>query len=173
MRTVRREQPADVDAIRALHALSFPTMREAELVDGLRAAGRLRASLVAVTDGEVVAHVAFSPVTLTGASGGVGLGPLAVRPDCRRQGVAEQVVRRGLELCVDAGAGFVVVLGDPRYYSRFGFQPAHRWKLRDEYRGDDAFQAIELVSGAIPAAGGLVQYAPEFAALDEGRPLRQ
>ena len=34
---------------------------------------------------------------------------------------------------------------------------------RGEYADGDAFQALELQPGAIPAGGGLVQYAPEFA----------
>jgi putative acetyltransferase len=68
----------------------------------------------------------------------------------------------GLAKCRRLGVGFVVVLGDPAYYSRFGFQPAARWNLSDEFEGGDAFQAIELMPGAIPIGGGLVKYAPEF-----------
>ena len=59
----------------------------------------------------------------------------------------------------------MVVLGEPEFYSRFGFKPASTWGLRDEYGGGDAFQALEVRSNAIPSHGGLVRYAPEFAAL--------
>jgi len=72
-------------------------------------------------------------------------------------------VRRGLGLCERAAIGFVVVLGSPKYYRRFGFQPAADWKLRDEYDGGDAFQALELIPGSIPF-GAVLQHAPEFAA---------
>ena len=61
----------------------------------------------------------------------------------------------------------MVVLGDPAYYRRFGFLPASRWGLRDEYGGKDAFQALELRPGAIPPGGGVVRYAPEFNALGD------
>jgi putative acetyltransferase len=65
-------------------------------------------------------------------------------------------------MCEEAGCGFVVVLGDPAYYRRFGFRPARSFGLSDEYGGGDAFQALELREGAIPPGGGVVRYAPEF-----------
>ncbi len=162
---VRKESPADVEAIRALHTTSFPTAAEAELVDALRSAGRLSISLVAVEGDSVIGHVGFSPVTVDGEPLGLGLAPVAVRFDCRQRGVAAQLIRAGLELCRQAAAGVVVVLGNPRYYSRFGFESGEHHRLRDEYRGGDAFQAIELVQGSLPAGGGLVRYAAEFAAV--------
>lgn len=164
--TVRPETPADREAIRDVHRLSFPTVLEAQLVDALRAAGRLDISLVAEVEGEIVGHVAFSPVSVPGATDGVGLGPVAVLPPFRRRGIAEQLIREGLAVWGQMNHGFVVVLGDPGYYGRFGFKPAGRWELRDEYGGGEAFQALEFRPGAIPAGGGIVQYAPEFPAAE-------
>jgi putative acetyltransferase len=163
--TVRAEQPGDEAAIHAVHTAAFPTLAEADLVDALRAAGRLRVSLVALESRAVVGHVAFSPLD---APGGVGLAPLAVRPPWQRRGIGERLVRRGLEACRAVGAGFVVVLGDPAYYGRFGFAPAARWGLLDDYGGGGAFQALELIAGQLPVGVGLVRYAPEFAALGGG-----
>jgi putative acetyltransferase len=163
MVTVRQERPGDVGGIHALHAASFPTASEARLVDALRASGRLGPSLVAVEGDDVVGHIAFSPVALDGASGGLGLAPLAVRVGHRRRGVAARLVHEGLACC--GAICFVVVLGDPQYYRRFGFLPAQPWNLQDEYKGGDAFQALELVRGSIPLGGGLVRYSSEFAAL--------
>jgi putative acetyltransferase len=162
---VRKEWPADVEAIRALHTASFPTGAEAALVDALRVARRLEISLVSVEGDRVVGHVGFSPVTVDGEPLGLGLAPVAVWPDYRRRGVAAQLIREGLELCRKAAIGVIVVLGNPRYYSRFGFEPAGPYRLRDEYAGGDAFQVMELVRGSVPVGGGLVRYAPEFAAL--------
>jgi putative acetyltransferase len=162
---IRSEEPADNGAIHAVHTASFPTVGEAQLVDALRAARRLCVSLVAVERRDVVGHVAFSPVSVLGATDGVGLAPVAVLPAFRRRGIAEQLIREGLAVCKRLNHGFVVVLGDPSYYRRFGFVPATRWALRDEYGGGDAFQALELRPGGIPAGGGVVRYAPEFAAV--------
>jgi putative acetyltransferase len=159
---IRFEAPADQAAIRAVHASAFPTMHEADIVDALRRAGRLTLSLVTVENGAVVGHIAFSPVTLAGTIDGLGLAPVAVLPAFQRRGIAARLIRAGLDVCARQRHGFVVVLGDPRYYARFGFTPARTWGLRDAYGGGDAFQALELRPGAIPAAGGLVRYAPEL-----------
>ena len=49
------------------------------IVEALRAAGALSVSLVAVVDGDVVGHIAFSPVTVSdGRSGWYGVGPVSV-----------------------------------------------------------------------------------------------
>lgn len=162
---VRKESPADIDGIYAVHAASFPTVAEAALVDALRSAGRLSISLVAIERDQVIGHAGFSPITVDGLPFGLGLAPVAVQVDCRRRGVAARLIRRGLELCRGAATGLVVVLGDPAYYRQFGFEPARRLSLRDEYAGGEAFQAVELVRGALPAGGGLVRYSPEFAAV--------
>ena len=160
--SIRADAPGEGDAIHAVHTTSFPTDVEARLVDALRAAGRLSLSVVAVHEGSVVGHVAFSPVSLPGASLGIGLAPVAVLPGFRRRGIAAQLIREGLAICRAQDVKFVVVLGEPSYYRRFGFLPASRWGLVDEYGGGDAFQALELQPGGIPAGGGLVRYAPEF-----------
>jgi len=160
---VHSERPGDVAAIHAVHAASFPTELEARLVGLLRAAGRLPVSLVAEIGGAVVGHIAFSPVTAGSGAAGAGLAPVAVAAPHRRQGIAAELVRAGLEACRAAGFGWAVVMGEPAYYSRFGFRPAAKFGLADEYGGGPAFQAIELVPGALPRGAGLVRYAPEFA----------
>jgi putative acetyltransferase len=161
---IRGEEPGDEAAIGAVHEASFPSVLEARLVDALRASGQLRVSLVAANGDVVVGHIAFSPVTAPDTTAGVGLGPVAVLPEYRRLGIAARLIREGLAQCIRAGFGFVVLIGEPSYYHRFGFAPASAWGLHDEFGGGIAFQALELLPGAIPRTGGLVQYAPEFAA---------
>ncbi len=167
MVTVHPERPGDAAAIHAVHAASFPTDLEARLVDLLRTSGRLPVSLVAEVGGAVVGHVAFSPVTAASGALGVGLAPVAVAEAHRRQGIAAGLVRAGFGACRVAGFGWAVVMGEPAYYSRFGFRPASEYGLSDEYGGGEAFQAVELVLGALPVGAGLVRYAPEFAAVGQ------
>jgi len=162
---VRTEETGDADAIFAVHRACFPTDAEARLVDALRAAGRLTISLVALADGEIVGHVAFSPVTTADGKTGLGLAPLAVMEQNRRQGIGAHLVRMGLLACKSAEFGWAVVLGDPAYYSRLGFQPAANLGLSDEFGGGIHFQATELIPGQLPNGAGLVCYAPEFSAL--------
>lgn len=164
--SIRPEEPADAVAIRRVLEAAFPTADEARLVDSLRAAGHLLISLVAEEDHAVVGHVAFSPVrideeTIRGI--GLGLAPLAVLPDHQRRGIGGRLVGEGLAACRRAGYGFVVVLGEPAYYRRFGFDRADLRGLGNEYQADEASMVLELRDGAIPGRGGVVRFGPEFA----------
>jgi len=163
---IRAERPGDAAAIRSVHLAAFPSPAEGMLIDALRAAGHLTISRVAETRDGVAGHVAFSPVSVAaGARGGLGLGPIAVRPRDQRRGIGSRLVVDALAEARRAGARFIVVLGEPAFYARFGFAPAARWGLADEYGGGAAFQALELTPAAIPRGAGLVRYAPEFGQL--------
>jgi putative acetyltransferase len=161
----RAERADDVGAVRAVECASFPTSAEADLVDLLRDAGHLTVSLVAELDGDIVGHVAFSPVSVGSGRVGVGLAPVAVCGSHRRRGVGAQLIEAGLVACEALGFGWAVVLGDPAYYSRFGFRPASALGLFGEFGGGDAFQVIELTAGTLPWGGGLVSYSGEFGSL--------
>jgi putative acetyltransferase len=150
-----------------VHEAAFPTPAEANLVDRLRANGRAVVALIAESDGNVVGHIVFSPVTLDPPARGIGLGlgPVAVLPEHEHHGVGRRLIQNGLAECKAQGAGFVVVVGEPVYYGRFGFERASKRGLNNEYGVDEAFMVFELGAGALPRFGGLVKYGPEFAAL--------
>lgn len=61
---IRPETPEDAPAIRHVNEEAFGQKEEAEIVDKLRGRGVLTISLVAVQDGEIVGHIAFSPVRI-------------------------------------------------------------------------------------------------------------
>lgn len=162
---VRAETPADISAIRSVTQIAFAdaehsSQTEGAILDALRRAGALILSLVAEQDGRIVGHVGFSPVTIDGADAGwVGLGPVSVLPGHRRAGVGAMLIEEGLARMRRSGAAGCVVLGDPRYYSRFGFTGDHALRYGDvppEY-----LQSLVL-SGA--AAEGEVEYHEGFAA---------
>ena len=160
----RVEQPGDVAAIDRLVTDAFPTPIEARLVSALRAAGRLAISLVAIEANDVIGHIAFSPAT-AGPARGLGLAPLAVHAGHRRRGVGANLVREGLASCRERGETFVVVLGDPRYYGRFGFVAAAQHGLGNEYGAGEEFMVLALQPRGLPPTGSIVRYAPEFAAV--------
>jgi putative acetyltransferase len=166
MPTIRPERPEDSGAIHAVHVAAFPTEAEARLVDALRAAGHASISLVAEDSGQIVGHIVFSPVRVDGSSSireGLGLAPVAVRPSHQRRGIGSALIIEGLSACRQDGYGFVVLLGHPEYYPRFGFRRGSEFGLGNEYGADDAFMVLELVPGSLPT-GGLVKYGPEFGA---------
>ncbi|MDM9626677.1 N-acetyltransferase [Rhizobium sp. S152] len=124
---IRSETTRDIPEIQKLVTIAFKDAphsdgTEGAVVAALRAAGALTISLVAEHDGVVVGHVAFSPVEIDGKSvDWYGLGPVAVRPDQQRQGVGVRLIEAGLDQIKTKGARGCVVLGDPVYYARFGF----------------------------------------------------
>jgi putative acetyltransferase len=165
---VREETPNDADAILPIHRAAFPTDAEARLVDLLRQRGKATVSLVAVAGGAVVGHVLFSPVTVGAtehSSAALGLAPVAILPAHQGRGIGSALIRAGLGACRARGVGFVVVLGDPRYYARFGFEAASEHGLPNEYGAGAEFMVQELRPQVLPVPGGLVRYAPEFAEL--------
>ena len=170
---IRKENPNDAAAIHAVHAAAFPSNAEAGLVDRLRTGRRLTISLVAIIEGCVAGHIAFSPVEVVSSSGevcggGLGLAPVAVLPEYQRRGVGSALIARGLDECTARGEALIVVLGHPAYYARFGFRPASEFGLDNEYGATDAFMALRLsgADDAPPLAPGLVRYAPEFAQME-------
>ena len=114
----------DSDAIVAIYPQAFPDEDLVPLVLELLPDTRTTLSLVATIDDEIVGNVIF---TSCGAEGGDArvalLAPLAVRPDCQRQGIGSALVDEGLKQLKEEGFGLVCVLGDPAYYSRLGFVP--------------------------------------------------
>ncbi|PKO85901.1 MAG: GNAT family N-acetyltransferase [Betaproteobacteria bacterium HGW-Betaproteobacteria-12] len=127
---IRDETPADMAAIGAITAAAFAPLAisshtEQFIVEALRAAGALSVSLVAEVDGEVLGHVAFSPVAIAdGSAGWYGLGPVSVRPDCQRQGIGKALITEGLARLRRLGAAGCCLVGHPDYYRQFGFANA-------------------------------------------------
>ena len=160
---IRNEEQSDIDVIEQVTIeafLSAPHTDHTEqyIVRELRNSDALTISLVAESQGQIVGHVAISPVTITdGAKGWFGLGPISVSPNIQRSGVGSKLMLSVIEALKDSGASGCVLLGDPAYYSRFGFQPESCLVLPEvppEY-----FQAIQF-SGVLPS--GTITYHEAF-----------
>lgn len=125
---IRHEQSSDHQAIASITTQAFAgrpysSKTEAEIIARLRDANALTLSLVALYEDTIIGHVAFSPVEIGGnAISWFGLGPVSVRPDRQLKGVGTSLIRYGLKELQARGASGCVVLGDPAYYCRFGFE---------------------------------------------------
>lgn len=155
--TVRKERPTDTDAIGRLTEAAFrdhPHSNHTEqfIIDALRLCDRLTISLVAVDGGAILGHVAVSPVTISsGATGWYGLGPISALPSRQCEGIGSMLIGCALTELKGIGAAGCVVLGDPGFYGRFGFEVRPGLDLRGapaEY-----FQAISF--GADPPTGSV------------------
>lgn len=169
---IRSCDPGDHAGVDAVLKTTFPTAAEARLVTTLRAADADTLELVAEESGTIVGTVMFSPVTAIAANGaltyGIGLAPVAVAPERQKQGIGTALVEAGLDYLRTLGVPWCVVLGDPEYYSRFGFTPAsaHHWHWTGDPEGEhaSAFQWLALNDQPVDAAAGpcRVSYHPAF-----------
>ncbi|RZQ60901.1 GNAT family N-acetyltransferase [Amycolatopsis suaedae] len=168
---VRRETAADRTDVRAVHAAAFtrpdtPGIEpsEAWLVDALRADGDLIAglSLVAEIDGEIVGHVCCSRARVGTRDGVVALGPLGVSPKRWGVGVGSALMHAVLAAADVLGVPAVVLLGDPRYFGRFGFVLADTHGISPTVPAwAPAFQ-LRPLSAYSPELRGTFHYAPAF-----------
>lgn len=159
---IRNETPADIAAIRSVTKAAFADMpyssqTEAEIIDALRAAAAIRLSLVAVDGDDVVGNVVFSDVMIDDREGWVGLGPVAVKPGLQRRGIGSKLIIDGLDRMRAEGAAGCVLVGDPGYYNRFGFEAVSG--LAYEGVPDEYVLALPF-SGAAPT--GAIRYHAAF-----------
>ncbi len=160
--TIRSEEARDIAQVRSVLRAAFPTQAESRLADALRENGKALLSLVATSGDQVLGHILCSPVSTSPSSEprGMGLAPVAVHPDFQSCGIGSQLIHKGLHLSKELGYDYCVVLGDPTYYQRFGFEKASTFGVRNEYGVDDEFMFIRFNEEILP--NGLVKYAEEF-----------
>ena len=162
--TIRPERTGDERAIRALTDAAFRDMEhsdgdEGPLVERLRADGDLVLSLVALSSDEaIVGHIAFSPVTVEHGTGPYyQLSPVSVIPLRQKTGIGSDLIEKGLADMKGAGAKGIALVGDPAYYSRFGFTRDHALALSPKL---DPFLQILVFEGEAPS--GNLTLAPAF-----------
>lgn len=159
------EEPRDQDAVHRLNLAAFEGDEEATIVDELRASCDDYLSIVAVEDEVIVGHILFTPATVDGCRAvGMGLAPMSVSPPHQRKGIGSQLVRHGLEYLRQSGCPYVIVLGHPEYYPRFGFEPASKRGIVSQWEGvpDEAFMVVVFDGSALPKAGGVARYRSEL-----------
>ena len=160
---IRYETSADIDAIHELTSIAFAPMpysegTEAEIIRMLRASGDLAISLVAEEEGEILGHVAFSPVAIDGAHGGwFGLGPISVKPERQRQGIGKALIAKGLALLEEMGASGCALIGNPDVYRCAGFSSDGKLGYHDL---DTRLVQRIVLRG--PAPSGTLRFAPAF-----------
>ncbi len=159
---IRDQAPADRDAVRDVITAAFGQPDEADLVDRLGSDGDSVISLVAADGPAVVGHVLFSRMTAPFRA--LALAPVSVLPARQRTGIGSRLVRAGLERASEDGWQGVFVVGDPAWYSRFGFDAALAEGFETPYAGP--YLMVLPLDGALPAETGRIGHASAFAALE-------
>jgi putative acetyltransferase len=160
---IRRERADDGPAVRVVLQAAFGRSAEADLVEQLRASDDIILALVAEQSGTIAGYAAFPRLELDIGERVVpvaGLAPIGVVPALQRQGIGSALIRDGIARLRARGEGVLFVLGEPDYYSRFGFEVTDKFVSR--YAGP-YFQVLMLAPDA-PTAG-VVSYPLAFANL--------
>ena len=167
MISICQEQIGDEEQIHVVNAHAFGQPAEANIVDALRKNCLEGVSLVALDGDKIVGHILFTPAVIE-AEGkeivGMGLAPMAVLPECQRQGIGSKLIRAGLDEMQKTKPPFVIVLGHPEYYPRFGFVRASRYGIFSQYPNvpDDAFMILVYDESALAGVSGVGKYRAEF-----------
>lgn len=124
---IRDVRDSDRIAIDDLLRHAFEGEEEALLVRKLNADGDVVLERVAVIGDKIVAHILFSRLWIEQNGrriSAVALAPLAVLPEMQGQGLGVALVEDAHHILITGGERVAVVLGDPAYYSRFGYELA-------------------------------------------------
>jgi len=165
---IEEEKPEDIPGIRNVNIKAFKTIDEANVVDVLRVSCPIFVSLVAKRKKAVIGHILFTPAQIITPENetitGMGLAPLAILPKFQGYGIGSALCRRGLKEMAEAGYPFVIVLGHPGFYTRFGFTHAKQHGIACEYQDvpDDAFMIQLNDVGFMKDIVGKAFYRPEF-----------
>lgn len=166
---IRSETSNDYFAIRAVVTAAFGRPEEAKLVSDLRSDNALTVALVAEAAGQILGHIAFSPVQIVSANQqttALALAPVAVHPEWQRRGIGGDLIRAGLAAARGVGHDLVVLLGHAEYYPRFGFVPAGQYGIECPFPvPPEVWMVAELIPGAVTRHRGMVQYHVAFSRL--------
>jgi len=155
---IRESRRSDAAAIEQLYVDAFPGEDMFPLVSELLDLGQSVISLVGMHDNVIVGHICFTFCHVEGGKDKVALlAPLAVTPTLHKQRIGSGLIQTGFNYLKNSKIGYVLVLGDPAYYSRFGFEAEGKvvapYPLPPDWR--DAWQSIHLCDAKTPHEGKL------------------
>jgi putative acetyltransferase len=165
---VRLEREEDRTAAIEVERAAFGSEAEAAIVVAVRDEDGSFA-LVAEEDGRLVGHIQLSRAWV-GSTAILALGPIGVLPERQGQGIGRALIEGAIGEARSRGEGAMILLGDPRLYPRFGFQPASRYGLQNPFAGVQADGSviaeedfmILLLDDRISALAGQVRWHPAF-----------
>jgi putative acetyltransferase len=133
---VRLERPEDREASDEVERAAFGSEEEVDIVIAVRDEEGSFA-FVAEEDGRIVGHVQLSRAWV-GPTPILAMGPIGVLPEHQRRGIGRALIEAAATEAGVRGEAAIILLGDPRLYPKFGFEPASRYRLRNPFAGNRA-----------------------------------
>lgn len=166
---VRQEKPSDFQDIYDLVKVGFQTAEvsngnEQDYVIKLRASGNYipELALVAEESGKLIGYIMLTKTYVSRSNSkfeALLLAPLCIALEQRNLGIGSKLVVEGLKLAKNLGYTTVFVVGNPLFYSRFGFQSSVHFGIKHVPMIPDQFVMVnELSIGALTDVVGTVTF---------------
>ncbi len=117
---VRPASPRDYPNIPQLVEAAFGRLDESLLVQELRRDGAVVVEYVATDREELIGHIILSQ--MDEPKGTLALAPVSVHPDRQNRGIGSALIRAATEVAEELEWTAVIVLGNPAYYGKFGYE---------------------------------------------------
>lgn len=170
---IRQEQDKDYPTSEniieeAFQEMPFSDNKEHILVRKLRQSNSFipELSLVAEFDNKPIGHILFTKVMLNSDQeelAGLALAPFSVKPDYQNIGIGSRLIMTGHNIAEQLGFNFIVVIGHPEYYPKFGYQPIVTTPISLPFDIDSQYCFIlNLRASGLDLPAGKIEYDPAF-----------
>lgn len=124
---------------------------EQELVKKLRKAPEYNYELEVVAkndDGEVIGHIMLSEIAIVSGDNrytALALAPLSVLADYRGKGIGKALIQAVEERAKAQDYSTIIVLGDPSYYGKFGYEEAQDFEISNPFDVPSKFFMVKFL----------------------------
>ena len=163
---IRPEESRDYLPITEVNNLAFGRNNEAILIEKIRNSNKYipKLSLVAELDNKTIGYIMFSHIDLIGekVTKVLSLAPIAILPQYQNRGMGSLLVEAGLKIAENTASPMVIVLGDCKFYSRFGFKPAIDYGIQSDFNVPDEAFMVRLLTKNNKNYSGKIKYPSAF-----------
>jgi predicted N-acetyltransferase YhbS len=171
---IRPETPQDYHAVELLTREAFwdvynPGAEEHFIVHNLRNTDAFipELSLVACDGEQLIGHILYSRSHVFDAQDNahemISFGPISVLPAYQGQGIGSALINRTIDMAKNMGFRGIFILGNPKYYHRFGFVNAKQFHITmADGKNFDEFMGLALAKNSLAGIHGRLVYHAAF-----------